>query len=365
MSDLDEVLEQIDAEWLLQREGVAYKESYGRSGRQLNIRECPFCHKKEYRVYINAETMVGNCFSGGCPQKTWSKWTFLKGLLGLEGRQLVLALHELAREQGWRPKVQTPLTIQDLNELSIPKSTPAWEMDPPVEYLARRGVFADLCEYFQLYWSENGAWEYADPRGFTGKQDYSNRIIIPVFDLDGTLVSFQGRDTTGQAEQRYLFPPGFASAGSYLYNGYRVEEGVKTLVICEGVFDVIHAKAALNGAGMKDHEPVGTFGMHLSTGNPTGDDQMGRLRKLKREKGVTDIVFLWDGEQKALNAAADHCLALTAHGFNCRVAMTPDGTDPGSLYHHVIVETVKSAPPCRSRIEALRIKQLASRYKTA
>lgn len=366
MNELSDILGKIDMEWLLQREGISYKESYGRSGRQLNAKECPFCNTSEYKVYVNAETGVGNCFSGKCPQKTWNKWTFLKGLFDCNGRQAFEIASNLAREQGWRPKVAPAAGLQDLNTLSLPKSTPAWELDQPIEYLARRGVFADMCRYFNLYWCPDGAWEYMDPRGFNCKQDYSNRILIPIFDLDGELVSFQGRDITGDAEQRYLFPPGFASAGSYLYNAFSVTEDTEALVVCEGVFDVIKAKVAMqNVPEFRDYEPIGTFGMHLSSGNPSGDDQMGRLRKLKTEKGVKRLIFLWDGERKAATAAIEQALVASSMGFDCSIAFMPDGRDPGSAYLHEIWDAVRAAKPCKTPLDAVRLRREVDRYTTA
>lgn len=362
------MLDSIDMEWLLQREGVSYKESYGRSGRQLNVRECPFCHGSGYKVYINAENGVGNCFSGSCPQGTFSKWTLLKGLFDLDGRRLVELLRELAREQGWRPKiVAAPLGLRDLNTLELPDSTPAWEMEQIHEYLARRGITKSLAEYFSLYWSESGVWEYMDPRGFSLKQDYSNRILIPIFDLDGDMVSFQGRDVTGEHEQRYLFPPGFASAGAYLYNGLNVTAETKAIVIAEGVFDVIQAKRALAADdSTAAYEPIGTFGMHLSSGNPSGDDQMGRLRKIKDEKGIREVIFLWDGERKAANAAVVAGLQLRELGFLPKIAFVPDGKDPGTCYPEEIRSAVLSALPLRNKLEGMKVmREIKLRYKTA
>ena len=368
VQDISEALEVIDMEWLLQREGITYKESYGRSGRQLNARTCPFRHTSEYKVYINAETGVGNCFSGNCPKKTWNKWSLLKGIFELEGRQLSTLIRELAREQGWRPKLKTAeLTLQDLNTLDLPESTPAWQMTPLPEYLARRGVDAELAEHFSLHWSESGVWSYMDPRGFQGSQDYSNRILIPIFDLNGEMVSFQGRDTTGEAEQRYLFPPGFASAGAYLYNGVNVAEGTETVVISEGVFDVIQTKRALSQNTLTKHMvPIGTFGMHLSSGNPTGDDQLGRLRQLKRERGVKRVIFLWDGELKAVAAATHAALECVKVGLQADIAFVPDGRDPGNTYPHLIQAAVMNPMPCRTKLDALKvIRHSQSIYTTA
>jgi DNA primase len=361
MSDLNDALEKIDVEWLLTREGISYKESYGRSGRQLNARTCPFCHTSEYKIYINAESGIGNCFSGSCPQKTFNKWSLCKGIFELEGRNLVNLIQELAREQGWRPMVKANnLGLQDINTLDIPpEAVPAWQMDVMPEYLVRRGITKDLAEHFSLYWSEKGVWRFMDPRGFQGKQDYSNRILLPIFDLNGEMVSFQGRDTTGEAEQRYLFPPGFASAGAYLYNAVNVAEGTETVVVSEGVFDVIQVKRSLVMNPKTEHmAPIGTFGMHLSSGNPSGNDQLGRLRQLKRERGVKRVIFLWDGERKAAAEAIRVGLECIKVGLQVCIGLVPDGKDPGNSNPLQIQEAVINALPLRTKLDAVRIAKI-------
>lgn len=366
MNELNDILDSIDMEFLLQREGYTYKESYGRSGRQLNMRVCPFCHKSEWRVYVNAENGVGNCFSGSCPKGRWSKWGLMQGIFETSGRNLVTLLKDVAREQGWRPTAPPSLGIQDINTLDLPDSTPAWEMEAYPEYLARRGVFADMAEYFRLHWCENATWNYMDPRGYECKQDYSGRVLMPILDLDGELVSFQGRDVTGESDRRYLFPPGFASAGSYLYNALNVTADTNTLVIAEGVFDVIQTKRAMLASPKTEgYEPIGTFGMHLSSGNPSGDDQIGRLRKIRDEHGVNNLIFLWDGERKAILAAIDQALIAASYGFHTKIAFLPDGKDPADCYLHVIQEAVLNAKTCKTALDALRLKRDAGRYRTA
>ena len=366
MSELNELLETIDMEWLLQREGISYKISYGRSGKQLNAKECPFCHHSEYKVYVNAENGIGNCFSGSCPKGTFNKWSFLGGLFDSQGRHLVDIIRMLAKEQGWRPKVEAAsLTLQDLNTLELPDSVPAWTMNPMHEYLARRGISADIAEYFSLHWSESGKWKYLDPRGFEGQQDYDNRILIPIFDLDGSMVSFQGRDTSGTHERRYLFPPGFASAGAYLYNGVNFQKGHDTAVLSEGVFDVIQTKRALDAdEKTRGMIAMGTFGMHLSSGNPSGDDQLGRLRRLKREQGLRRVIFLWDGERKAAVAAIEAALRCSEVGLEAHIAFVEDGKDPGGSYLSSIQNAVLHPMPCRNKLEALKALRRAKSFYT-
>lgn len=366
--DLSEILDSIDSEWLLQREGIQYKTSYGRSGKQLNLRTCPFCGGNQWKVYVNSETLLGNCFSGSCQQQTWNKWSFMKGLFDCEGRALVDICRSLAKEQGWRPKLNTNnLGLQDLNTLSLPDATPAWEMSVMPEYLVRRGITKEVAEYFSLHWSESGKWKYVDPTGRELSQDYSNRILLPIFDLNGEMVSFQGRDTTGEAERRYLFPPGFASAGAYLYNAHNVMPGTETVVVSEGVFDVIQTKRAMDAdERTSSFVPIGTFGMHCSSGNPSGDDQLGRLRQLKNESGVKDVIFLWDGERKAVAAAVEAAMHCVSIGLKASIAFVEDGKDPGSSYLTTIQTAVLNPMPCKGKMDALRILRRAnSIYTTA
>lgn len=367
MNEIGDLLDAVDLEWLLEREGISYKESYGRSGRQLNARTCPFCHVSQYKVYINAETGVGNCFSGSCPQGTFSKWSLIGGIFEAKGKALVDILKSLAKEQGWRPKeLKSALTFQDLNTLDIPEGAmPVSDQAEMPEYLARRGIEKELAKYFSLHYGDTATWKYLNPDGREGKQDYSKRIILPIFDMDGAMVSFQGRDTTGEAEQRYLFPPGFASAGAYLYNGCNVVDGTETVVLCEGVFDVIQTKRALDSdETTKDIVPIGSFGMHLSSGNPSGDDQLGRLRQLK-QKGLKNVIFLWDGERKAFEGAIAAALRCKEVGLVPSIAFLEDGKDPGNSYPSKIIEAVKTAAPCGSKLEALRVMQRAKTYRTA
>lgn len=354
-ADIGELLDQIDIAWVLDREGVTYRESYGRSGLQLNAKSCPFCSGDDHKVYINADHGAGNCFHGGCPQKTFSKWTLISGLYQLKGRELVSMLEQLATEQGWRPKRASSCDTEMLRAtLELPESIAVDELSIPPDYLVRRGVSAEIAGYFGLRFCSQGYYEYPRPDGSLGRQSYADRILIPILDVDGQLVSFQGRDVTGEAAERYLFPPGFAAAGSYLYNAINWKEDMTGVVICEGAFDVIGAKIAMDHTQFwRDWLPIGTFGMHLSSGEPNGNDQFGRLTAL-RERGLKRAIFLWDGEYKALKQAIDASLKLLGRGIVCSIAALPLDKDPGNASAAQIVSALETAMPIRNRTDALK-----------
>jgi DNA primase len=355
-SELSEVLDRIDVEWAVENGGFDYKPSYGRSGLQLNVRECPFCGDDRWRVYVNAESGLGNCFAGSCPKGTFNKWSLLQQMTGLSGVTFVNRLKEMARQQGYKPKRKERKAL-DLSKLKLPESIAVADMPLIPEYLLNRGIGRDTCDRFALRFSESGT--FSAP-GSSHVQDYSNRIIMPIFDLDGSLVSFQGRDITGTAERRYMFPPLYASAGSLLYNGWNVGQA-DTVVLCEGPFDVIAADQAFrNGSRFLNVAAIGSFGMHLSRGNPSGDDQFGRLMRLK-QKGLKRVVFMWDGEYKAVKAAVESGEALRAAGFEVAIALLPLGSDPGSLDMDPIIAAYRDAIVLRSRLDQLKVLSTAEK----
>ena len=77
-------------------------------------------------------------------------------------------------------------------------------------------------------------------------QDFSSRVIIPVYDLRGNLVTFQGRDITGKSDRKYLFPVGLPSTGRFLFNGHVAFNGCREILIGEGAFDVMAQQKAID-----------------------------------------------------------------------------------------------------------------------
>ena len=321
--DLKELLDSIDMEDFLGREGIRYKVTSGSSGTQLNLKECPVCGNSKWKVYLGAETGLGNCFSGSCESK-FNKYSFIREYAQLEKRDLIKFIKLVASEQGWKQKrlISKPVFNQSL-ELPDSEEMPFTDKDV-ILYLSRRGVSSEIAKYFHLRYSVDGKFYYQDD-GRVKCQDYSNRVIIPIHAMDGELVSFQGRDITGLSERKYLFPPGYSSTGKYLYNGHNAV-GAKSIVVCEGVFDVMAVKMAFDeDVQLRDVTPVASFGKHLSNGFK--DDQIGEIIKLKNN-GLKNICFMWDSEKLAIKAAIKSALIVSSMGIKTFVAILPKGKDP-------------------------------------
>lgn len=336
-----DTLNELDIAAWLDWMGIDYRRTHGSHGAQLNLRECPFCGDDRWKVYINEETGLGNCFHGDCETK-FNKFKFIRASLqaknASEVRKNLEAFDEI---HGWRPKVEKPKPVQitvSTNDYKLPPYTPITEQTPNA-YLQQRGISTEACEYFKLGDCTNGSYEYK-ANGSWVQKDFSNRIIIPIFDLDGQLVSFQGRDVTGQSKSKYMFPAGLKATGALLYNGFNAI-GAKNIVICEGVFDVIAVWQAFKEKGMSEFVPVGTFGKHLSHGDL--DSQLGRLLTLK-EKGLKTITMMWDGEPQAIADAIKTGQMLQKYGFAVRIATLP-GKDPNELPNVIVRQAFWNATP--------------------
>lgn len=355
---LKELLELIDVECYLDREGIQYKATRGSSGEQFNLKCCPVCGGAEWKVYLNADSGLGNCFHGSCEAK-FNKFSFIKaGLQGVSFSELMRHIKAVASEQGWRQKKEVKYMVDnDTGDLRFPESVELPLDGKNLKYLTDRGITPEIASYFYLRYSKNGLFKYHDGER-DRQQNYASRVIVPIYNLVGELVSFQGRDITGEADRKYLFPPGYASTGKYLFNGHNAI-GAKRVVICEGVFDVFAAKIALDhDVSLRDVVPVGSFGKHLSNG--FDDDQIGQVIKLKK-KGLRELTFMWDGEADALRAAIKSAIVITGIGVKARVAMLPKGKDPNECSVGEVLAAFNSATVI-TKMSAIKLLSSPNQY---
>lgn len=343
-----EITRELDLEFWFERESLAYRLSRGASGLQVNARDCPNCGDRRYRVYLNAESGVGNCF---CCNLGYTKLKFIKINTGLEWRDTFRYCEDVLKEQGWRPKRKVETAVE-MEKATFPTSfalpTPAGEN---LTYLEGRGFTADVARYFHLRYCHEGWWNFTKDDGTRGGQAFHERVIIPVFDLDGTFVTYQGRDITGaKTEDKYLFPKGLPGTGRYLLNGQNAWRH-KQLCLGEGFADVASIRMAFDGT--KDLASVaaaGTFGKHLSSGSPDGDDQLGRLLQLKG-RGLQVVTIMWDGGKKELDAALSAARTIKASGLMVRIALLPKGRDPNEVTPDVVVDAYRNARLYDAKLE--------------
>ena len=296
-----------------------------------------------------------NCFAGSHPPgENFNKWSFIHASLGMSKRDTAQYIIEAAGELGWIPPKETIKQVNENVELKLPASVPLPFEGRYLRYLSNRGIPAEVAEYFHLRYCKKGWFRYL-VNGEERFMSFANRVIIPVYDLQGNMVSYQGRDTTGEAEKKYLFPPGFASTGKYLYNGHNAV-GAKEIAVGEGAFDVAAIKVAfMEDPALRHVVPVGTFGKHLSTRSDECSDQLNAFIQLK-EAGLKSVTFMWDSEASALDAATRAGEELMKIGLAVRIAVLPQGKDPNEATPQEVREAyLKSTLLNRSNMAKLRL----------
>lgn len=326
-NELSQMLDRLDIEDYLDYAGVEYRHTHGSSGPQLNLKECPACGTAKWKVFVNAETGLGNCFSGSCSCPKFNKFSLIRNLNNLSPVGTIEHIKQRMAEMGWRPPRKALKTTQNASILKMPHSLPIPIAGRNLSYLERRGITSDIAEYFGMSFCQRGLFPYK-----IGERqmymDFSNRILIPVFDLDGVLVSFQGRDITGTAEKKYLFPPGFGSTGEVLFNGQNAVN-TERVIMGEGVFDVAALKIALDAdESLRDVVPIGSFGKHLSFGHERS--QLARFIELQK-RGIKEVTIAWDGELAATDDAIKAGDLLKGIGLKVRIAALPKDKDPNEI----------------------------------
>ncbi|MEO9497666.1 MAG: hypothetical protein ABJG42_24545 [Vibrio splendidus] len=340
---IKEILDEIDVEDFLAHLGVDYRITPGSSGTQANIRECPRCGGTSWKVYINVDgSGLGNCFHGDCVSEAgYNLYTFAKALLG-SGKAAFEELEQYYKLSGWVPIQKRSAASTMKGDFVMPHSFPIPINGKNLKYLSARGISIQIAEYLNLRYSKDGKFPYSID-GKNLNQSYANRIIIPIFNIDGQMVTFQGRDITGHADKKYLFPPGLAGSGRFVYNAHNVI-GLEEIILCEGAFDVAAVVMAIeNTKEFNKTGVVGSFGKHLSMSGEDGC-QLADLISL-RDRGLKRIVIMWDGERLALEQACKVGLELRGYGFAVRIAILPEDKDPNEVEPEIILSSYYRSTP--------------------
>ena len=145
---------------------------------------------------------------------------------------------------------------------------------------------------------------------------YINRIIFPLYNINGKINGFSGRIYHGENINKYLNTketPIFKK-GENLYNYHRVKEEVrkdKFVIVMEGFMAVIRAYTI----GVKNC--VALMGTSLT------NEQIALIKKLS-----TNVYLCFDGDSPGINATINNGKLFLDNNFNVKVISLSDGLDP-------------------------------------
>lgn len=284
-------------------------------GKNLIVPKCPFCGKEggKFGIYIGKETerkklFMSHCFSCGHSTDTLDRLLIEIGRPDLIVSKRADLESQLDTEMLYRLGEDDEDEIDDsLEEIELPEFYRRTFNHP---YLKQRGFTMDDYEYFPVGTTRSLNFKF---------DDY---VIFPIID-DGTTVGYVSRHTWAKDEidshNRKASREGGYKIMRYrnstendfvklLYNYDNViEDETDTVVLVEGVFDVIALTRKLDLYDNERIAAVATFGKKIS------NIQMYKLQA----KGVKTVVIAYDGD--AVDAIKKTAEALSPY-FDVLVA---------------------------------------------
>ncbi len=203
-----------------------------------------------------------------------------------------------------------------------------------IEYLHNRKIDDDIINEFEigLSMNDNNVSKLLEKKGYDvnelidiglcGKKDnfiydiFRNRIMFPLYNLDGKPVGFSGRIYNGEKDSKYVNSKEsiIFKKGSLLYNYHRVIIHAREkhqIIVVEGFMDVIR----LYTIGIKN--VVATMGTAITK------EHANLLMKLSK-----NIVLCFDGDKAGEKATISALDALEKIGITPKIIRLEDDLDP-------------------------------------
>jgi len=312
-----------------------------RAGRHFKA-NCPFHKEKTPSFMVNTDKQIFHCFGCGTGGNIFSflmqhdRLTFPEAVRQLADHVGVPLPEASASPQRDAREALAPLMEKICGyferRLADPQAGKAARA-----YLQQRGVSEATRKLFRLGLAPAG-WrglltasqtggvsaQQLEAAGLTvqGRSNaydrFRNRLIFPITDARGRIVSFGGRSLDGQ-EPKYLNGPETAlyTKGRHLFGLAQAKDAIieaKTAIVVEGYFDCV----VLAETGFR--HVVAPLGTALTA------DQA-RLLKRYAER----VVLAFDADAAGEQATLRGIDLLIEAGLDVRVARLPDGADPDEV----------------------------------
>lgn len=182
----------------------------------------------------------------------------------------------------------------------------------------------------------------------TNKDVYMNRIMFPLYDLNGRVVGFSGRRYDGIKDNKYVNTKGteIFQKGETLYNYHLAREHIRSknqVIVMEGFMAVIRSKEA----GIKN--AVGLMGTAMTK------EQANLIKRLSER-----VVLCLDGDEPGRKACLDNGSELEKLGCQVSVVELGDGLDPDDYILKFGSDAFKNLVNNAITLSDYRIKRLKS-----
>lgn len=327
------------------------------SGTDRYVALCPFHTEKTPSFTVSKSRQIFYCFGCG---KGGDAITFLKDIQNIS---FVEALEMLAEEagiqlpkinystKGYSPEQNERKTLLQIIELSVEfyRNQLMKSLNGKIaqEYLKKRNISPEIQEEFKLGFAPGDGYSlyrFLKSKGFSehlmirsglvrsggeGERYYDffrNRILFPIRNIEGKIISFGGREITGEGPKYINLPETEVyQKNRTLYGLWEGKEAIRSqgkIILVEGYIDVLRCFQS----GIRN--VVATCGTALTAG---------QANLMKRF--ASHVVIVYDGDEAGLSAAIRATSILLQAGLTVSAVTLPDGKDPDDfLKTHAVSE---------------------------
>ena len=202
------------------------------------------------------------------------------------------------------------------------------------DYLKKRNIDEEIIKHFQigLSFNDNNLSKLLLSKGFDSSSliksgisvnsnnktldIYRNRIMFPLWDINGKTIGFSGRIYEGNDGSKYVntMETDIFKKGSLLYNYHNAREHVlknNKIIIVEGFMDVIRLYT------------IGVYNVVATMGTAITNEQVNLIRKL-----TNNVILMFDGDAAGKKATDSFIEVSKNVDFNISIVRLEENLDP-------------------------------------
>lgn len=299
---------------------------------------CPFHDDHSPSMSVSPEKQIYTCFSCGATGNVFKFIQDYENISFIESVKKCADIANISIDIGTVKKINKNQELYDIYELSqkFYQNNINTEIGKKAkEYLKSRKITNEMIKEFGIGLSLKEKYSltkllkkkgYSDKdlirSGLVNENDYElndvykNRIMFPLYDLNGKIIGYNGRVYNGETENKYINSKetDIFKKRELLYNYHRAKDicrKTKRVIIHEGQLDVIRTSSI--GIG----ECVATLGTAF------GKEQSMLIRKLS-----SNVILCFDGDEAGLKATKSAIEELSKLGITPMIVRLEDNMDP-------------------------------------
>lgn len=298
---------------------------------------CPFHDDHSPSMSVSAEKQIYTCFSCGA---TGNVYKFIQDYENINFLEAVKKVADIAgisvniKSHNDYNKYQDLYDIYDLAQKFYQNNINSSKGKKAKEYLHNRSISDEIIKEFGIGLSLpdrdiltnllKGKYDEDTllKSGLINEGEYNlydiyhNRIMFPLYSLNGQVIGYNGRVYNGEKENKYINSketPIFKKR-ELLYNYHRAKDACRTekkVYIVEGPMDVIRCYT------------VGVKNVVAALGTAFGHEQAMLIRKLAPE-----VILMYDGDDAGLKGTKITIEELEKLGIEPKIVRLEDNMDP-------------------------------------